>query len=141
MGVAVDIRPETDYLHTAVAGDFTVEEVKSALSTIIQAADQHQQINVLIDCLRLSGDPSLRERFEVVSYAFQLRVGRLLRGRRPRLRTAIVAAPPLLHPSRYAVRLLVERNMNVNICEQMEEAMEWLRMPGNPADLEPPPSP
>ena len=132
MSVAVDIRAEPDYLHSAMIGDFTVEEVKSALAAIIQAADRHQRLNVLIDCLRLYGDPSLKERFDLVSHAFQLRVHRLLRGHRPRLRTAIVAKPPLLHPNRYAVRLLTERNMNVTIVEEMDEALSWLRTAGNP---------
>ncbi len=133
MSVAVDIRPEPDYLHSAMIGEFTVDEVKHGLSSIVEAADRHQRLNVLIDCSRLNGDPSLKERFELVSYAFQLRVNRLLRGHRPRLRTAIVAVPPLLHPNRYAIRLLVERNMNVTIVEQMDDALTWLRMPSDTA--------
>ena len=134
MSVGVDIHPESDYLHSALVGDFTVDGVNDGVASIVEAADQHQLLNVLLDCLHLSGDPSLKERFDLVSYALQLRVKRLLQGRRPRLRIAVVAVPPLMHPNHYIVRFLAERNMNITIVEDVESALAWLRAPANPVE-------
>lgn len=126
MGVVVDIRPMPAYLHATVTGEYVAGEMKKALATIVSAGHTHRLLKLLIDCRRLTGDPSLRERFELVSFALQLRINAMLEGRKLGFRTAIVATPPLAHPARYGMRLLVERNLKVTLCGRLEEALTWL---------------
>ena len=130
MSVAVDIKPLPSHVHATLSGEFTVDGVKTALTQMVRAGHGHPNQKLLIDCLGLRGDPSLRERFELVSHAFQLRINAVMEGKRPVLQTAIVAVPPLAHPNRYAVRLLVERSIRDTLCERTDEALAWLGVPG-----------
>jgi hypothetical protein len=125
-GVSVNIRPLATYLSITVTGDYSYEGLKDALLRVRHAVNDHQAQKMLIDCRGLRGNPSLRERFEMVALTLQLRINAILHGKPSRCRTAIVAAPPLAHPNGYGVRLLAERNLRITICETVDDAFTWL---------------
>lgn len=126
VSVTVDLRAMPSYLCATVTGEFVVDDIKTVLTRIVNGAYDQRTQNILIDCRGLTGDPSIRERFEVVAFVFQLRINAIFAGQRPKYRTAIVATAPAVHPNRYGVRQLVERKLNVTICERPEDALAWL---------------
>jgi len=126
VSVIVDLNPVPTHLQVTLTGEYTLEGFKSALVRIRQSADDYQSQKILIDCRGLAGNPSLRERFEVVAFVLQQRITAILHGKPSKVATAIVATPPLLHPGRYGIRLLIERNMNLTVCAEIEEALTWL---------------
>ncbi|HEX9462031.1 MAG TPA: STAS/SEC14 domain-containing protein [Alphaproteobacteria bacterium] len=126
MSVTLDLHPMPTYLHATVTGEYAAEEMKRVLAAIVSAGQRHRLLNLLIDCQGVTGDPTLRERFEMVSFALQPRINALIEGRKIGFRTAVVGTPPLIHPARYGMRLLVERNLKVTVCERLEEALAWL---------------
>ena len=129
MTLTVDLHPSPSHLRATLAGDYSYEELKSALGTIMAAAYEHPSLKLLIDCLGVTGNPTLRERFDLVAFALQQRINAILNGKPPRIATALVAAPPFAHPNRYAVRLLIERNLKITVCDRMEDALAWLGIP------------
>lgn len=126
MTLNLDLRPTPTYLHATLSGEYTYDEIKHALTSIMSAAYEHPQLKLLIDCLAVTGNPTLRERFDLVALALQQRINAILNGKLPRVMTAIVAVPPFAHPNRYAVRLLLERNLKITICERVDDALTWL---------------
>jgi hypothetical protein len=128
VSATVDIRPLTTHLHATITGEYVDDDVKRVVASIMNAAHNQPVPKILIDCRDLTGNPSLRQRFELVAFVLQLRINGIIDGHRPRYRTAIVARPPLAHPNRYGIRLLVERRLNVTICERLEEALAWLEI-------------
>ena len=134
MSVTVDIHPTPTHLLVTVSGDCDLEGLKNALVRTRQAADDYQSQTILIDCRGLTGNPTLRERFELVAFVLQQRITAILHGKPSTAVTAIVATPPLLHPGRYGIRLLIERNMNLAVCADVEEALGWLGVEPAPSE-------
>jgi len=127
--LTLDLRPAPSHLHATLAGEYTYDELKKALATIMAAAYEQPSLKLLIDCLAVTGNPTLRERFDLVAFALQQRINAILNGKSPRVATALVAVPPFAHPNRYAVRLLLERNLKITVCERVEDALAWLGAP------------
>jgi hypothetical protein len=42
-----------------------------------------------------------------------------------------------LHPGRYGIRLLIERNMSLTVCAEIEEALAWLGVEAQPGQPDP----
>ncbi len=136
MSVTVDIHPTPTHLRVTLTGEYTLEGLKNALARTRQAIDDYQSRKILVDCRGVTGNPSLRDRFELVAVVLQQRINAMLHGKPSKAATAIVATPPLLHPGRYGIRLLIERNMRLTVCTNIEQALAWLDVEATP----PPPS-
>ncbi len=126
VGLAINLRLTPTHLHVTVTGEYTDEDAKIVLARVTAAAHAQDSRNILIDCLGVTGDLSMRQRFELAASVLQMRITSLLHGQPARYRTAVVAKPPLVHPNRYLIRLLVERNMRITVCDSVEEALAWL---------------
>ena len=134
MAATIDLRPMPGYLHAVVSGEYELEATKDVITRVITAAHGHPSSNILIDCRDYQGNPTLGERFSVISHVMELRIKSMLRGQPARYRTAIVGAPPLLHPARYGVRMLAELNLRISIWETVEEALAWLGVAADQPD-------
>lgn len=124
--MTADIRALPTHLHAIVRGEFAKEPACDILTRVSEAANSQPTLNILLDTRETVGNPTLRQRFEVVTHAIQIRINSLLRGGRGQFRTAIVGRPPLVHPNGYGARLLTEHNMKVAIFETPEAAYAWL---------------
>jgi len=120
-------------MHVTATGEYTDEDAKILLARIATAAHAQDSPNILIDCLDLRGSLSMRQRIELAASVLQMRINSLLHGQPTRYRTAVVARPPLAHPHRHFLRLLVERNMRVAVCDTVEEALAWLGIGAQPS--------
>ncbi|HTP82275.1 MAG TPA: STAS/SEC14 domain-containing protein [Alphaproteobacteria bacterium] len=132
--MTIDIRAVPTHLHVTLGGQYTFDDMKTALIRVRQSVDDYQSAKLLIDCLGMVGDPSLRERFELVAFVLQQRINAILHGKPVNVPTAIVGARPLLHPGRYGIRLLVERGLRLMICEDKAEALAWLGVEAQPQE-------
>lgn len=137
VSITIDIRPLPTHLHVTVAGEYTLGGTKDALLRIRQSVDDYMSTKVLIDSRGVVGDPSLRERFELVTFILQMRIRAILHGKPSNAATAIVGTPPLMHPARYGIRLLLERNVKITICGTVEEALAWLGVEVQPSEMVP----
>ncbi len=136
MSLHLDLRPLPGYAYATLTGEYAYEELKKALADIMAFGYEHPGLKVLIDCLGVTGNPTLRERFDLVAFALQQRINAILDGKPARMATALVAVPPFAHPNRYGVRLLVERNLKITVCATVDEAKKRLGDDGsasNPA--------
>lgn len=129
--MTADIRALPTHLHATVCGEFAEQPACDILTRIGVAANNQATLNIVIDMRKTTGNPSLRQRFEVVAHAIQMRINSLLRGGRGKFRTAIIGHPPLVHPNGYGARLLTEHNMKVAIFETPEAAYAWLGIDGH----------
>ncbi|HTY70568.1 MAG TPA: STAS/SEC14 domain-containing protein [Alphaproteobacteria bacterium] len=132
MTINIDIRATPTHLHVTLDGQYTLHDLKTALTRVRQGVDDYQSTKLLVDCRGVTGDPSLRERFEIVAFVLQQRINAILHGKPVNVPTAIVGARPLLHPGRYGIRLLAERGLRLMICEDMAEALAWLGLEAQP---------
>lgn len=126
MGLTFEIRALPTHLHVTVRGEFAEEDACDILTRVIEAAHNQPTLNILIDVRAAAGDPTLRQRFAVVTHAVQMRINSMLHGRPARYRTAIVGWPPLVHPNGYGARLLTEHNLKVAIFGTTDAAYAWL---------------
>ncbi|MBV8534798.1 MAG: STAS/SEC14 domain-containing protein [Alphaproteobacteria bacterium] len=133
MTLRIDIRATPTHLHVTLEGQYTFDDLKTALIRVRQGVDDYQSAKLLIDCRGVTGDPSLRERFELVAFVLQQRITAILHGKPVNVRTAVIGARPLLHPGRYGIRLLAERGLRLMICEDEAEALAWLGLEAEPA--------
>lgn len=124
--MTADIRALPTHLHATVRGEFASDAACDILTRIGDAANNQPTLNVLMDMRETTGNPTLRQRFEVVTHAIQMRINSLLHGGRGKFRTAIVGHAPLVHPNGYGARLLNEHNMKVAIFDTPEAAYAWL---------------
>lgn len=128
----LDLRPMPDYLHAILTGEYEIEATKDAITRVVAAAHAQPSSSILLDCRGYQGHPTLPERFSIISHVMELRIKSMLQGQPARYRTAIVGAPPLLHPARYGVRMLAELNLRISIWETPEEALAWLGIAADP---------
>lgn len=126
MAATLDLRPMPGYLHAILNGEYELEATKDAVARVVAAAHGQPSSNILIDCRGYQGSPTLPERFSIISHVMELRIKSMLQGQPARYRTAIVGAPPLLHPARYGVRMLAELKLRISIWETVDEALAWL---------------
>jgi hypothetical protein len=125
----VDLQALPTHLHATITGVWDEGDVKDILTRIFDAAHAQTTNKILMDCLGIAGEPSLRQRVDLALHALHLRVTALLTGRPARYATAIVAMPPLAHPRRHGLRILIERNLKVTIVETLDQAYAWLEVP------------
>ena len=137
VSLTLDLHPLPDYVHATLSGEYTYDELKQAIGKMMTTAYEQPLPGhkLLVDCLGITGNPTLRERFDLVAFALQQRINAILNGKRPRVVTAVVAAPPFAHPNRYGIRLVIERNLKITVCATVEEAQTWLGVDnrGSPA--------
>ena len=126
MSVSVDLKPMPDYLHATLSGDYTAADFNDALSRVFDAAHEHRQVKLLIDCRGVTGGPTLEERYGLGQFFADMLLRDLAEGRSLGLSIAAIATPPLAHPERIGIKHLVDRGLNVAIHETDEDARAWL---------------
>jgi hypothetical protein len=126
MSMQLVIRPESDLLRIDATGEFSLEEAKRNFLETMEAVALHKPKAVLFDGQAVTGNPQTMERFYCGEFAAQTALDYALRSASAAPRFAYVFREPVLDPKRFGETVALNRGMVVKVCDNLEEALEWL---------------
>lgn len=121
--LAVKMFQHGDVLYTTASGAFTLDDAQSTFLDILDAVRENQSVKVLINGRRVTGEPTIIERFFYGEFVAD-RAKRLGRSSGPLF--AYVLHEPVLDPLRLAETVALNRGMNIKVCDDYDEALRWL---------------
>jgi hypothetical protein len=103
-----------------------LDEAKLHFLETMEALALHKLTNVLFDGRKVTGNPETMERFYYGEFAAQtvLEYQKQTGSRTPRF--AYVLKEPVLDPRKFGETVAVNRGMLIKVCDNLEEALEWL---------------
>ena len=123
MDLQIDIQPRENYLHITVEGTYNLPKAKSLVINMIDAAIEHNLNRILVDHLRMDGQPILMENFEyAVFLATQFRKKIYANGISG-MRVAYVGRDPL---GKFAEMVATNRGAVGKSLTDIDEAIAWL---------------
>jgi CheY-like chemotaxis protein len=126
MGMILEIRAESGFLHVDATGKFSLEEAERTFLEILEAVAQHKVKKVLFDGRRITGNPKTMERFFYGKFAADAVRKFEDRGVSYWTQFAYVLEEPVLDPLRFGETVAVNRGMNVKTFDNLEDALQWL---------------
>jgi hypothetical protein len=123
------MRVDPDLLSVDATGDFSFEEAKRTFLEIMETVAFHKTTRVLVDGRTVKGNPEAMERFYYGEFAAETVLEYQKRSDFRTPRFAYVLKEPVLDPQRFGETVAVNRGMLVKICDNLEEALEWLSVP------------
>jgi hypothetical protein len=122
----LNMRPDSDLLRVDATGEFSLDEAKRTFLEMMEAVSLHKTTRVLFDGRTVTGSPETMERFYYGEFAAQtvLQYQRKSGSRTPRF--AYVLREPVLDPQKFGETVAVNRGMVIKVCDNIEEALEWL---------------
>jgi hypothetical protein len=126
VSMTVCMRIESKCLHVRVEGRFSLGAAQKAFVDVLEAALRRRVGLILFDARRVTGNPSTIDRFFYAKFtALTVALARQRHGiRNPKF--AYVLKAPVLDPKRFGVTVAVNRGMNVQAFETLEEGRQWL---------------
>ena len=117
---------DSGILRVTVTGPFVLETAQGTFLEVLELVKQHTAKKVLIDGLKVKGEPQVLERFLYGEFA-AMAVADFRRFKAdwtPKF--AYVLQEPALDPRRFGETVAVNRGMRMKAVETEEEALEWL---------------
>jgi hypothetical protein len=127
MGMIIETRAESGFLHVGAMGEFSLEEAKRTFLEMLEAVARHKVNKVLFDGRKLTGEPKVIERFYYGEFAANSVVSLVDRGVPPATQFAYVLEEPVLDAQRFGETVAVNRGMWVKTFDNLEDALGWLR--------------
>lgn len=127
MGMASNIRVRPAGLYVSISGDFSLDEARRSFLEIIQCIDDHQVEKILFDGRKITGDPTVIDRFyygEFAAYAVQ-RLKEKQRYKKDPI-FAYILQLPIADTGRLGETVAINRGMNVKVHEDVDSALRWL---------------
>jgi hypothetical protein len=125
--VIFQITTQPDCLHVTASGEFSLEKVQASFRDILDAVAQHGHKKVLFDGRKVSGEPTVMERFWYGEYVARCVTSFAARTGLQAPKFAYVLIPPVLDPKRHGENVAVNRGMNVRAFDNLPDAMTWLQ--------------
>ena len=126
MSMNLDIAVDEGFLRVQVTGEFVFEEANDCLVTIFEAIEQHKLQRVLVDCRRLSGEPTTIERFFHATFAVRemdrFANAGVFRG----TRFSYLGHEPLIDRNHFGATVATNRGLIVKVSMDEQEALKWL---------------
>ena len=119
---------EDGVLHVTVEGKFDLTEAKRNFLKVMEAVTKHGSTRVLIDGRKVSGEPTVIERFIYSEFAANVAVwgeADTMPSERPRFAYALVY--PVLDPGRLGETVAANRGMRVRAFDTLPDALDWLK--------------
>ena len=127
MSIRLEMRAEPGLLRADAAGEFSLEEAKRTFLEILEAVAKHKTKKVLFDGRALMGEPETLERFLYGEFVAKSVVEFEDRGVSRATKFAYVLEQPMLDPRRFGETVAVNRGMLVEIFDNLDGALRWLR--------------
>jgi hypothetical protein len=128
MGMILQTRVESGFLHVGAMGEFSLEEAKKTFLEMLEAVARHKVKKVLFDGRKLTGEPETMERFYYGEFAAKAVVRFADRGVSLATQFAYVLEEPVLDARRFGESVAVNRGMFVKTFDNLEDAFGWLRV-------------
>jgi hypothetical protein len=107
-----------DYLLVEFTGEFCVKAGKRCVDKMALACKEHQCMNILLDCRKMTGDMPVFNRFQVAEYG-AAELGMVSK-------FALVVRPEIVLPDKFVENVAVNRGMNLKVLSDFEQADHWL---------------
>lgn len=124
--MVVSLADASGYLQATLSGPFSLEKAQSTFVEILSAAERHQLAKILIDGTRITGQPSIIDRFYygefVAGAASRVRVG----SGQQTLQFAYVLVPPVRDVGGLGEMVATNRGMKVKTFADRADALRWL---------------
>ena len=127
MGMANKIHVRPAGLYVSVTGEFTLDDARRTFLEIVQYVDENQIDKVLFDGSKITGDPTVIDRFyygEFAAHAVQRLKDNEKYAKEPYF--AYILHEPVADPGRFGETVAINRGMNVKVHETIDSALEWL---------------
>ena len=121
MGLTLSIRADEGLLYATYSGAFSLAEAKSTFVQIIEAVYRNKIQKVVVDGRKITGEPSMMERFLYGEFA-----AKLCRTMRHVPQFAYILIPPVLDPKRLGETVAVNRGMFVKAFDNLHDGLKWL---------------
>ena len=133
--MTLKIAAESGFLHVTAMGNFSLTEAKRTFIEMLEAVARNKVGKVLFDGRGLSGNPGTMERFYYGEFAAKAVAKFTPPGVSGAPQFAYVLTVPVRDPRRFGETVAVNRGMCVKTFENLDEALEWLRIaPANNPD-------
>ena len=136
MSLDLQIRAEPGVLYVVATGEFLLADARQKFLQMLDAVDQNNASKVLFDGREVKGNPETIERFLYGEFAANAVTKYMIEGavrRAPQF--AYVLHEPVLDPKRFGETVMVNRGMWVKAFDNLEGALEWLRLPRDNARI------
>ena len=110
-----------------VHGRFCLSAAKAGFGATMQFAAREALPRMLLDCTRVTGEMTVNDRRELGMFLADEQsrhLSRLPGG--PRI--AILAAPPIMDPSRFTQTVANNRGVRMRASESLQELISWLEI-------------
>jgi hypothetical protein len=136
MSMILRICAGSGLLRVIATGEFSLEEAKRTFLEILDAVARHKTEKILLDGRELTGEPDTIHRFLYGEFVARAVTRDITERRIPHiLQFAYVLQEPVLDPQRFGETVAVNRGMWVKALDNLEDALEWLRLaPANKPD-------
>jgi hypothetical protein len=128
MSMNLETSLESGLLRVTVTGHFTLDEAKRTFLEMLEAVARHKVEKVLFDGRRLTGLPTVMERFYYGRFAAESVLSFASRGVSPETQFAYVLEDPVLDSRRFGETAAVNRGMHVKAFDNLEDAFGWLKV-------------
>jgi len=126
MAVEFSFEERRDYFHVHVTGGFTVSQACDAFVRVAATIKAYRVTKVLVDCLKLDGNPSAFDRFMYFNFVAGEFAKFAGTGAAGTMRIAYVAAESLLGREFLVTVDPPHRDVEVAPFETTTEAIRWL---------------
>jgi hypothetical protein len=121
--MSVDFERRKGYLYAALQGGFDLAQAMGAYRQVLQTAARERTFRVLLDCVQMTGNPTMDERREFGVFMAEEQAGQAALGE---LQVAILAAVPAMDPGRYLQTVANNRGVRVRTSDSLQELLSWL---------------
>jgi hypothetical protein len=120
----MEFRPtiHADHVRIDLSGEFSLQEVLALSPQFFKAAADAGREAILVDARAVTGrEPTMAERYE-----WAVRVAELQSEYKPRIRIALVAHEPMLHPERFGEIVATRHGAVLRTFTDEPLALAWL---------------
>lgn len=122
MSLQVEIQPASSYLYVLCQGDYTFAETMALYQRAIEAGVEYGLPKILIDARKVTGDPTMIERYQFAELLAELQKSLL-----PNLQIAVVGYEPLIDPGRFGEVVAINRGVWAKATTDIDAAITWLQ--------------
>jgi len=113
---------KADHVRIEVSGDFSLEALLPMCDRFFEVTAGAGQEALLVDARSVTGrEPTIAER-----YQWAVRVAAAQARHQPRIRVALLAHEPLIHPERFGEVVVTNRGGLIRTFTEEVAALEWL---------------
>jgi hypothetical protein len=126
MALDYKIEPQPGHLRLICEGRYEPSLNGEFSDQVLGACEKYRPSKMLIDTLRVEGEMSTMDRYNLATLSAKKYLEGKLAGKIPGCRFAFVGSNPLVDPKRFGETVAVNRGIDLKVFTEMKEALAWL---------------